>query len=83
MLKLYENYFVSSLISPLINYQPWITTFILFIGIYTGYNPIFSQPSPDSEKSFQFSFLNAFRINYIFWASIIFFAMKGEYLTVH
>ena len=52
----------------------------LFIAIYTGHNPIYSQPKSDQPKSFKHSFLNAFRINYIFWALIIFFAMKGEYL---
>jgi len=80
MLKLYHNSFVSALLSPLVNYIPWITTIVLFVAIYTGNNYIYSQSSPDQPKSFKQSFLNAFRINYIFWALIIFFAMKGQYL---
>jgi hypothetical protein len=80
MLTLFNNYFLSALLGPLVNCASWITTFILFIAIYTGNNPIYSQPSPDEPKSFRKSLLNAFRINYIFWALIIFFAMKGEFL---
>ena len=81
MLKLYENHFISALFGPLVNYASWITTFILFIAIYTGNNPIFSKPSPDQPKSLQKSFISAFRINYFFWALLIFFAMKAEYLS--
>ena len=80
MLKLYQNHFVSALLGPLVNYISWITTFILFIAIYTGNNPIYSQSDSNQPKSFKQSFLSAFRINYVFWALIIFFAMKGEYL---
>ena len=80
MLKLYNSPFISAMVGPLVNYASWITTFILFIAIYTGNNPIYSKPSPEGPKSLQKSFVSAFRINYIFWALIIFFAMKGEYL---
>jgi len=80
MLKLYSNHFVSALAGPLVNYVSWITTILLFIAIYTGNNPIYSKPSPDGPKSLQQSFISAFRINYVFWVLIIFFAIKGEYL---
>ena len=78
MLKLYPNICVSAFLSPLVNYLSWITTLVLFLAIYTGNNYIYSKPTPDQPKSFKHSFLTAFRINYIFWALIIFFAMKGH-----
>ena len=72
----YGGPYLAPFIAPLINPISWITFLILGFAIYTGKNHYLSKKQ--GKKSYKTSFLNAFRINYLFHLLIVFFALKGS-----